>query len=163
MYYYFLDNRFLEKTEMAVDTAIFPQYVEMTKEQSDFWLEHPNASFWEVKETRIIEPYVTPLNELKAVELENISKKSLETSNTIIPSYKIQNALLSLTNNVDNGIYTVQQAEEIVHQYNTVGKQCRDMFYNCKLRIEEAQTAEEVYTIVTEANVYYDDLLIEVN
>lgn len=159
MYYYiFLNKRVLVRT-IEVDTTKFPQFVLMTEEQINFYNEHPHASIEEIKQCELIQIERIPLDKYKTDSINAISIYSLNVSSTIIPDYKIQNAIACLNSNCQNHIYQNEECQNIFNRYDSIGKICRDMFYNFKECIEECTTHEEVDMITTIAYNEYTTLI----
>lgn len=159
MFYYIFCDKKIKVRDTAVKTAVFPQYVEMTPEQVEFYLANPTASVEEIKKCELIEIERIPLDKYKIDSINAISSYSLNVSRTIIPDYKVQNAIVCLNTNCGNHIYPSEECQSILNSYNNIGKTCRDMFYSYKTRIEDCATHEEVDTITTEAYNEYTKLL----
>lgn len=158
MYYYIFLNKKIVSFDTAVDTAVFPQYVEMTSEQVEFYLANPDASIEEIKECKLNEQEVISLDEYKLTKIEMISIHSLNISNVIIPDYKIQNALACVNTNHTSSIYSHDECLSILEKYNTVGKMCRDLYYETKTRIENSQSIEDVDSIVYDVLQEYENI-----
>ena len=158
MYYYIFLNKRVVVVNTAVNTAVFPQYVEMNPQQVEFYLLHTNASIEEIKECKLNEPEVISLDEYKLTKIEMISIHSLNISNVIIPDYKIQNALSCVSTNHTSSIYSHDECLSILEKYNNVGKTCRDLYYETKTRIENSQSIEEVDSIVYDVLQEYEDI-----
>lgn len=158
-FYYIYKNIKVKVKNETVDTKLFPQFVPMTPEQVEFYLTNPTASIEEIKKCELNEVERIPLDKYKNDSINAISTYSLNVSRTIIPDYKVQNAIVCLNTNCENHIYPSEECQSILNRYNIIGKTCRDMFYTYKTRIEDCATHEEVDTITTEAYNEYTILL----
>ena len=157
MKYYIYNNAKIKIREQQVDTSMFTQFVEMTDEQISFYLQNPNASIEEIKNCKLLPiPPLPTLEEVKEGAIKELSDYSLETGEKVVPSYKVQNAQITLLGNVASAIYTIEEAQDIVSFANEIGKQCRILFYESKARIENCDSLNAVYDIVTEVKNEYD-------
>ena len=158
MFYYIINNKKVHLEETAVNTVVFPQYVEMTPEQVEFYLANPDASIEEIKQCKLNEQEVISLDEYKLTKIEMISIHSLNISNVIIPDYKIQNALACVNANHTSSIYSHDECLSILEKYNAVGKMCRVLYYETKTRIENSQSIEDVDSIVYDVLQEYENI-----
>lgn len=158
MYYYFVDEKMILGYETPVDTGVFTQMVELTDEQKIFYIENPNASIREVKNLRLDKVYEPSLDEVKQNAIDYLSRLSLETSEKIVPTYKINNAITTLNIQGENTIYSTDEANRIVNDYNSIGKTCREMFYEAKGRILNCSDEEGVIHIKEELTISYMEL-----
>lgn len=159
MNYYFVNDKNIMKVESPIDLGIFTHCVELTTEQVDFYLEHPTASINEIKNMNIVnEPVTIPtFEDTQKNDIQFLSDLSLRISDTIVPNYKVQNAIISL--NSINPIYTKQECEDIISEYTRIGTLCRNMFYNYKKQIEECTDENLLHNIVYEAQEEYYKLI----
>jgi hypothetical protein len=134
--------------------GIFTHCVELTTEQVDFYLEHPTASINEIKNCELITEVNITLHLVQQECIENLSKYSLDIARSVIPDYKIQNAITSLLYPT-TGIYTVEESQQILLLYSSVGTTCRNKFYDYKKLILACKDIDEVYEITAEARGEY--------
>ena len=166
-YYIFKDLKVKVKNE-EVNVNLFPQFVPMTEEQINFYLENPTASINEIKRCELYpQPQEPTLEEVKENAINRISDYSLKTNDKIIPNYKSQNATNSLISvllgNPTDVIYTLNDSKNLLKKSIKIGKQCRDLFYKQKELIEKAETKENVSNIIQETILLYDIILEENN
>lgn len=163
MKYYIYNNKEIKIREQAVDTDLFTQYIEMTDSQVAFYLANPNASVDEIKNCQLLPiPPLPTLEEVKKLAISRLSQLSLDTSNSIIPEYKIRNAMMTISHtSIDNSIYSQDEASQIISDANNIGTLCRNKFYELKKRIESATTDDEVYEIEQEGIDEYNRLITE--
>ena len=162
-YYYIYNNKQIKVRNIAVDTAVFKQYVEMTAEQKAFYLANPNAGAREVINCKLNERpsfAILTLDDIKANAIKEVSALSLNTKSSIIPDYKVTNALMSLMN-ITNNIYSNEESQAVLQDANNIGVVCRSMFYDIKDLINGAYSEDEVRDIVLAAYDNYDTILKE--
>lgn len=163
MKYYIYNNKEIKIREQAVDTDMFTQYIEMTDSQVAFYLANPNASVDEIKKCQLLPiPPLPTLEEVKKLAISRLSQLSLDTSNSIIPEYKIRNAMMTISHtSIDNSIYSQDEASQIISDANNIGTLCRNKYYILKERIEACTTDDEVYEIEQEGIDEYNRLITE--
>lgn len=156
MYYYFNDIEPYDilSFENEVDTTVYPQLKTLNEEQVNFYLTNPEASYEEVKNCELISEVNISLHLVQQECIENLSKYSLDIARRVIPDYKIQNAITSLLYPT-TGIYTVEESQQILLLYSSVGTTCRNMFYDYKKLILACKDIDEVYEITAEARGEY--------
>ncbi len=164
-YYIFKDLKVKVKNE-EVNVNLFPQFIPMTEEQISFYLENPTASVHEIKRCEMYEqPKEPTLDEMKLNAINSISEYSLKTSNKIIPEYKTKNVINSimsmLSGDSESIIYEENDCKKILKKSLTIGKKCRDLFYQQKQLIENAETKNEVSQLTQESIFLYDIILEE--
>ena len=159
MNYYFVEDKYIMKVNSPINLGEFPQCVEMTPEQVAFHIEYPSASINEIKNCTIINDIVSipTFEETQKNDIQFLSDLSLRISDTIVPNYKVQNAIISL--NTTNPIYTKQECDDIISEYTRIGTLCRNMFYIYKKRIEECTDENLLHNIVYEAQEEYYKLI----
>jgi hypothetical protein len=156
-YYYFVEDKYIMKMNSPINLGEFPQCVEMTPEQLVFYKEHPTSSVNEIKNCKLYEPYILTVEDNKKQSIDNLSHYSLSITEELVPSYKIQNALICTNlNNHDEGIYSHDECLQIIEKYNRIGKYCRENFYIFKEQIENCETNEEINNIFDQAIKLYD-------
>lgn len=163
MKYYIYNNKEIKIREQAVDTDLFTQYIEMTVSQVAFYLANPNASIDEIKNCQLLPtPPLPTLEDVKKLAISRLSQLSLDTSNSIIPEYRIRNAMMTISHtSIDNSIYSQDEASQIISDANNIGTLCRNKFYELKKSIESATTDDEVYEIEQEGIDEYNRLTTE--
>lgn len=149
-YYYFVGYKIMG-FEWEVNTALNPAYTPLTAEQTAFYLEHPNASVYEVKRCALDpEPEPPTLEEVQAEAKKNLSQISLDTLDRFVKVYQLANAQASLymleKDPSAETIYDEVRAREIMDTYTNVGKELREMYKNAESDINAAKTVEEVAT-----------------
>ena len=156
MYYYFLNIEPYDilSFEKEVDTTDYPQFEALSEEQVNFYLTNPEASYTEVKNCELITEVNISLHLVQQECIESLSKYSVDIARSVIPDYKIQNAITSLLYPT-TAIYPVDESQQILLFYSSVGTTCRNMFYDYKERILACTNIDEVYEITAEARGEY--------
>lgn len=165
-YYYFKNasgRRYVEVTTFPVNTSINPSFEELTEEQAEFYMEHPEASISEITKCRLNptpEPYVQTLAELKEEKLHDLCVMSLETVGLFCSSYQFANAQSSLYA-IENGLtpfYDEATSRHYIEEYLRVGILCRNMYYETKALIEGAASKFDVNAAFDDAMEYYNSI-----
>lgn len=157
MYYYIISNKKIHIEETAVNTAVFPQYVEMTPEQVEFYLENKDASIEEIKncQLNVLEDDFD-LAKTRETFIDDLSRYSLYSSLQVVPEYKLQNALLDTILNSENKFYSNEETNSILETVNTVGQQCRTLFYEMRDEINRLNTQDELYAYYATCKPRFD-------
>lgn len=164
MYYYFITTRQeVYEREEAVDVTVYPQYKELTPDQIEYHLAHPEAKRYEIEHKDDPIPPVPPfdLAEYKAEARAKVSAMSLARIAEIIPSYQVTNAQITINaiaTGVQDTIYTQSKAEEILFEANRIGKFCREEYYRVEGLINAATDKDGVDAAVADA--HFDVILV---
>lgn len=157
MYYYIISDRKIHLENTAVNTAVFPQYVEMTPAQVEFYLENKDASIEEIKNCQLnVLNDDFDLAKTRETFIDDLSRYSLYSSLQVVPEYKLQNALLDKMLNVENKFYSNDVMNTILERANTVGQQCRALFYEMRDELNNINTREELYTYYATCKQRFD-------
>lgn len=160
MYYYFITNRQeVFEREEAVDVTVYPQYKELTPDQVEYHLAHPEAKRYEIEHKDDPIPPVPPvppfdLDEYKAEARKKVSAVSLAHIAEIIPSYQVTNAQVTINaiaTGIQDTIYTQSKAEAILFEANRIGKLCREEYYRVEGLINAATDKDGVDAAVADA------------
>lgn len=160
MYYYIISNRKIHIEKTAVNTAVFPQYVEMTPEQVKFYLENKDASIEEIQNCQL--NYLADdfdLNKTRETFINDLSRYSLYTALQVVPDYKLQNAILDKMLSSENKFYSNDDMNNILETANTVGQQCRTLFYEMRDEINRINTQEELYAYYATCKQRFDAIV----
>ena len=142
------------------------RFVRLNAEQLAFFNTHRRASYdeiWNAQEyvAPTPEPYVPvepTLEECKAEALKELSKLSLEILGSHIGEYQLVNAMLSLRADEYDKIYDDDKSEDLIDVYLTVGKMCREKYYEAKSAVEACETKEQVKGVKDEYTDDYEKL-----
>lgn len=160
-YNYFVDYRIVT-SDHEIDLNINPAYIPFTAEQNEFYIEHPNASYWEIRNCRMNpEPVPPTLEEVKHNCIKILSEKSLEILGRYVKEYQLANAQSSLyileKYPQYNPIYTEDKAIEVITTYDRVGLDLRTIFKYAEKEINDCETSEEVENIKNYYMQQYDN------
>lgn len=166
MYYFVtLSNGRTTIQNWDLDMTNNPAFIELSQEQITFLELNPNASINEVRTCtlNIVSTQAEILQQLKEEALSQISSLSYDTLFSFITEQQFTNAqasYLALSNEivaVENSVYSLEQATDIIQKYNIIGKDCRDYYYVCKNLIVEANDSVSINNILGNAEIYYTD------
>lgn len=150
-------NKIIE-TENPIDIAVNPAWTLFTREQEEFFEENPDASLSEIKNMKRHKVPVQSIEEIRENAISTVSGESLSATETVIPQYRLLNAIASLS--VDNGkIYQDEKSHEKLRLYATVGKLCRKKYFDTVDLINSAETEEDINSIVSEASEFYSSII----
>lgn len=155
-YYYFKlrnGNPYQIKVEIfPINTTIMRNFVEMTTEQREFYLEHPTASVMEVWNCELTPPYVPPTPDVQ----EYAAQKVRELHDTCYASVTVTSLEYAAAEDKVNNItadsyYTLIQANQVLNDFRTQSKKALTVYNTYKSQIEAASTIEDVDTIYEQA------------
>lgn len=158
-YYYFFNDYSVVETEERIDTTTFTDYIELTPQEVEFYLQHPNAAVYEIQQ-QMLYGDMPAIDEMKSNVEQVVSDYSLYTLERLLPAYQVQNALISLKV-IESGlgaIYDDVKSNEILNKYTQIGQQCRTLFYQFKEELYKDITISEM----NELEVYYKNLYDEI-
>lgn len=141
---------------IEINTAIMHNYQEMTTEQKEFYLEHPNASVMEVYNCELTPPYVPPTPDvseyatMRVKELKDVCYASVTIDEL---QYAMANAVLAGTSIVYAGKkhYSTSEAIAVMKQFMDESDKAVTIYETYKPRIEAASTIESIDTIYNQA------------
>ena len=157
-YNYFVAFRIVT-SENPIDLNINPAYTPFTQEQNEFYAEHPNATYWEVKNCEMApEPVLPTLDDVKLTAKEFLSQLSLDTMRKYVKEYQMENAQSSLyllnINSQAETIYDETKANEIMETYTNVGRELRGIYKTAESAVNNCETIDDVNS----AQVYYENI-----
>lgn len=167
MYYYFVDNIILE-IEDEINVTLNPAYTPLTEEQKQFYLEHPKAAIFEVKNCQLVQNITAneiTLSEVKKDTKNEISEISLNALKKVVKDYQLSNAQISLSVLSDDPeadtIYDHEKATEVIENYNAYGTQFRNLYYAASEEIDIADNIADVLKIKDRYCNSYLNILID--
>ena len=164
MIYTYFDTekkRVISTTHEIVESE---RFVRLNAEQQEFFNENRRATYSEIWNAekyvpQTPEPIPEPtLEELKEEALKKLSNLSLEILGSHIGEYQLVNAMLSLNADLYDKIYDDDKSQDLIDVYLTVGKMCREKFYEAKAEIEQCTTKEQLKAIEDEYTDGYEEL-----
>lgn len=161
---YFVTNQYRQVSiqDWPADMSGNPAFERLTDKQADFYREHPGASVKEVRECKIIPPYIPPvpsITELKENAISDIDTMSRTTIGTVADVLTFSNTIASTVYAKAKGIEPIYSDDKILKtstDFVVIGKMCRDLFYEMRDRVELAKTKDEIDALVEEARTRYD-------
>lgn len=161
MNHYYFVNYTIKVFEWEVNTDLNPAYVELTDEQRDFYLDHPNASYWEVEKCELDpqpEPIIPTLEEEQEGAKKYLSDLSLTVLGKYVKEYQLANAQSSLYELSQDPsavtIYDESHSKEIISTYNKIGRELRNIYKSAESDINSCTEIAEVAVF----RAYYEDI-----
>ncbi len=158
-YYYFkmrLGKPYEVKvTAMQVNTILNRIYQEMTTEQREFYLEHPDATVMEVWNCELVPPYVQPTPDVQEYAAEKVKElKDVCYFSVTVTTLEFAMAIDKVENPTASCYYGLADAQRVVSDFRTQSKKAMTVYVTYKPRIEAASSVEaidEVYSQAIEA------------
>lgn len=155
-HYYFFRNRIVSFNTKLI-AAFNSAYVELTPEQVEFYLAHPEASVEEVRNCQLYEPYVEPTPELE--ELRDNAKRELmnayclkmgryseiDVALAVASRICIQNVWLTQS----NCAYTNDEAKEIIKGFVQLGKSAKAIYEESITAIDNSMSEDTIESTLT--------------
>ncbi len=166
MYYYFKNNK-IKVFRFKVDCTINKAYVALTKEQKEFYKTHKTASVQEVRNCQlyvsapVTGPTLEEVKESAKAELRAYSAATMGRYVTDLQLANAQNSLELIRSGITDTVYSEHKAMETMVKYNTIGKQCRNKYYESVAEIDACADAEAVKNIVVQTKTFYDGISYE--
>lgn len=170
---YFTKNQYndivIVDIEFKLSDSALQHYTALSEQQLQYLEEHPDAAPYDVKNC-ILESnnaimtsnYETVNDDLSGLKIDakrNISEIALSTAKLIIPDYKVLNAQMSLAVEDGKGIYTHEEANEIVIEYNEIGEKCRNKYYEFADAIDKLESRDEINSLIEVTEQWFNELL----
>lgn len=155
-YYYFKTKNgvtTIVRWGVRINTSINRNYVELTPEQVEFYLAHPEASVEEVRNCKMNEvvevsediatAIATAISELKGGYASSVKVSDLEWAAAVTDFLKQNNALTlkDVPDLMDNA-----DSREVIKNFATSYQASRSLYAEGKAAIEAATSEEEVYS-----------------
>lgn len=148
----------------SVPTGYEKRYTELNEEQLAYLENNPNADAntvlmcgknLEAAVEKTVEEPVVVLEDYKDLMLRDISQISLNTSREKVSDYQFLNAQASLLLEDGDGIYSHEESNKIIKEYNSIGKQCREKYYEFEKELELLTDKESIDELVSKTNNWY--------
>lgn len=161
-HYYFFRNRIVSFNTKLI-AAFNSAYVELTPEQVEFYLAHPEASVEEVRNCKLYEPYIEPTPELEELRAD-AKKKVKEAYYMKMGQYSELDIALAISSRIciqnlwltqSACVYSTDEAKEVIRGFVQLGKSAKPI-YEEGLRAIDNSMSEE--TISAAAELYSERL-----
>lgn len=156
MYYYFYQDKKIVDSLVPINTRLNKAFVELTPEQTEFYLEHPTASVHEVKNCQLDPPYVPPTPDVAEYAAEKIAELKDECYGTVTVTsleYAMANACLAGTTLVYSGArhYTTTEAKNLMERFMNQSDHALTVYETYAPQITAASTIEDIDTLIEQA------------
>ena len=165
LYYYFhvYENRptRIVTSGLPIDTEANPMYREMTQEQREFYLEHPDEGVWDVWNCYVPVPYVPTLDSIKENAVSVIQCLAEDVRNSRVDLNAFCTAVAGTVYSQSRGVDSIDTQAEILKtadDFLVVGKLCNDRMKTDIALIGDAETEEEVNSILDASTSYFESL-----
>lgn len=166
MNYYYFKIRYNHPRAISiftepVDTELNRNFMEMTSEQIDFYLEHPTASIQEIERCELNPPYVPPEPDIEEVRKQAISDIDRMSRVALGKKVDVLGFCDALASSVykpsrQDSIYTDDEVLRTADDFLRIGKVCREKVGEVVPRIEEAASIECIEQIVEDTRQFFD-------
>jgi len=189
MYYYFITNyQDVFERESQVDTSVYPQYTQLTAEQMEYHLAHPEAKRWEIEhhndpvpEPTVEQAKMQKLNDItyydnsEAVNQFYIGNGALwlDKATRVSLNYAIDVAERKGTTDIDlwygTHKYTlpVTEAKTMLAEVEAYAYECFNVTAQHKANVEALTTVAEIqaydYTTGYPEKLYFDETIAVTN
>lgn len=156
MYYYFYQDRKVVESILPINTRLNKAFVELTPEQTAFYLEHPTASIHEIKKCELDPPYVPPTPDVAQYAAEKdkeLKDKCYDTVTVTTLEYSAANAVLAGTTLVYTGTrhYSTSEAMTLMKRFMDQSDHALDVYETYSPQILSASNIEDIDTIYQQA------------
>lgn len=151
-YYYFkmrLGKPYeIKVTAVHVNTILNRIYQEMTTEQREFYLEHPDATVMEVWDCELVPPYVPPapdVAEYARAKAQDFKDACIGSVSVTAMEYAMANAVLAGTsiNYPGSRHYTLSEAKAVMKRFMDESAAAMDLYDTLSVSILAASSRKE--------------------
>lgn len=155
-YYYFKmrnNNPYQIKVELfPINTSIMRNFVEMTTEQKEFYLEHPEATVIEVWNCHITPPPTPPTPDLQ----EYAARKVKDLKDACYASITVDELQYAMAEDKVNNVladsyYSLTEANAILASFRTQSKKAMQVLDTYRPQILAASTIEAIDSLYNQA------------
>lgn len=155
-YYYFkmrLGRPYeIKVTAVHINTLINILYQEMTEEQREFYLEHPDATVMEVWNCELIPPYVPPTPDVQEYAAEKAKElKEVCYLSVTITSLEYAAAEDKVNNVLADSYYSLSEANAVLSSFRTQSKKAMQVINTYTPQILAQSTIKAVDTLYNQA------------
>lgn len=142
----------IKVTAVHVNTILNHIYQEMTTEQREFYIEHPDATVTEVWNCELTPPYVPPTQD--ATEYANEKVKELKEAcyaSITVTKLECDMALDKTQNITADSYYSITEARNVLSNFRSQSKHAMQTFDTYSKQILAASTIKAVDTLYNQA------------
>ncbi len=142
----------IKVTAVHINTLINLIYQEMTTEQREFYLEHPDATVMEVWNCELVPPYVPPTPDVQEYAAEKVKElKEVCYSSVTVTSLEYAAAEDKVNNVLADSYYSLAEANAVLTSFRTQSKKAMQVISTYTPQILAASTIEAVDTLYSQA------------
>lgn len=132
------------------------QYLEENPNATPFAVEHCEEEINRIE--AVVEETEEDVNAYRETIKKAISEVSLYTAKEKVPDYKVLNAQMSLAVEDGKGIYSHEESNKIIAEYNEIGTICRNKYYEFVEEADKLTTIIEIQALHDETIKYFESL-----
>lgn len=142
----------IKVTAVHINLLINLIYQEMTTEQREFYLEHPDATVMEVWNCELVPPYVPPTPDVQEYAAEKAKElKEVCYSSVTVTSLEYAAAEDKVNNVLADSYYSLAEANAVLASFRTQSKKVMTVINTYTPQILAASTIEAVDTLYNQA------------
>ena len=142
----------IKVTAVHINTLINLIYQEMTTEQREFYLEHPDATVMEVWNCELVPPYVPPTPDVQEYAAEKAKElKEVCYLSVTVTSLEYAAAEDKVNNVLADSYYSLAEANAVLTSFRTQSKKALTVIDTYTPQILAASTIEAVDTLYNQA------------
>lgn len=142
----------IKVTAVHINTLINIIYQEMTTEQREFYLEHPDATVMEVWNCELVPPYVPPTPDVQEYAAEKAKElKEVCYLSVTVTSLEYAAAEDKVNNVLADSYYSLTDANALLTSFRTQSKKALQVVGTYTPQILAASTIEDVDTLYNQA------------
>lgn len=142
----------IKVTAVHINLLINLIYQEMTTEQKEFYLEHPDATVMEVWNCELVPPYVPPTPDVQEYAAEKVKElKEVCYFSVTVTSLEYAMAEDKVNNVLADSCYSLNEANAVLASFRAQGKKAMQVINAYTPQILAASTIEVVDTLYNQA------------
>lgn len=142
----------IKVTAVHINLLINLIYQEMTAEQREFYLEHPDATVMEVWNCELVPPYVPPTPDVQEYAAEKAKElKEVCYLSVTVTSLEYAAAEDKVNNVLADSYYSLAEANAVLTSFRTQSKKAMQVINTYTPQILAASTIEAVDTLYSQA------------
>lgn len=142
----------IKVTAVHVNTILNRIYQEMTTEQREFYLAHPDATVMEVWNCELVPPYVPPTPDVQEYAADKVKElREVCYLSVTVTSLEYAAAEDKVNNVLADSYYSLSEANSVLTSFRTQSKKALQVISTYTPQILAASTNEAVDTLYNQA------------